>query len=135
MAITLFYEKLRGLRLARGLSLRAMAEAFHQRGVNISHTGIARWEQQRSGEAQHLPKRQTIAALAKFFDVSPAWLLEDVYSSNSRTTNNNRRQDQMQELALLSDSEFEIVVAIKDQIIATRNSAIAVPFNESGDLS
>jgi len=132
---TLFYEKIKGLRLAKGLSLRAMAEALNQRGVNISHTGIARWEQERSGEAQHLPKRQTIAALAKFFDVSPAWLLEDIYSSKSRATNNTRRQEQMQDLALLSDSEFEVLVAVKDQILATRNSDAKAALNEPGDVS
>lgn len=135
MRTTLFYEKLKGLRVARGLSLRAMAEALHQRGVNISHTGIARWERERSGEALHLPKRQTIAALAAFFDVSPAWLLEDIYSSNSQTTNSSRRQDQMQDLELLSDLEFEILVAVKDKILASRNSGTELSPKKSKDFS
>jgi len=118
-----FYEKVRELRLERSLSLRAMAAALQERGVNISHTGISRWEQQPSGDALHLPKRQTIAALANFFGVSPAWLLEDIYNPHSQIDSTTKRQKQMKELELLSDAEFEIVIGVKNQILADRDKA------------
>jgi hypothetical protein len=41
LATTVFYEKIRTLRLAKGLSLRSMSEELDYLGLNISHAGIA----------------------------------------------------------------------------------------------
>jgi len=122
LGTTVFYEKIRALRLAKGLSLRSMSEELAPLSLNISHAGIARWERAQRGDGLHLPKRQTISALARLFEVSAAWLLEDVYPSVGTTANGKQRQ--MDNLELLTDSEFEIILNLKNQFLASNNNQI-----------
>ena len=122
MGTIVFYEKIRALRLTKGLSLRSMSEELAHLGLNISHAGIARWERAQGGDGLHLPKRQTISALARLFEVSAAWLLEDVYPAVGTTSNS--RQRQMDNLELLTDSEFEIILNLKNQFLANKNNQI-----------
>lgn len=131
LGTTVFYEKIRTLRLAKGLSLRSMSEQLDYLGLNISHAGIARWERYQDGDGLHLPKRQTISALARFFNVSAAWLLEDVYPSADRTAGS--RQSQMDNLELLTDSEFEILLNLKNQFLASKNNQLDPKTIESLD--
>lgn len=118
MSNTVFFERLRALRLAKGLSLRAMSVELEHLGLNISHAGIARWERSQSGDSLHLPKRQAISALARLFNVSAAWLLEDVYHPFG--TKANSRQEQMVDLDLLTESEFNILLNLKNQFLASK---------------
>lgn len=122
METIVFYEKIRALRLAKGLSLRSMSEELEHLGLNISHAGIARWERAQDGDGLHLPKRQAISALARLFDVSAAWLLEDVYPSIGTTTSS--RQLQMDGLELLTDTEFGILLDLKNRLLASKNNQI-----------
>lgn len=117
-----FYEKIKALRLAKGLSLRSMSEELEHLGLSISHAGIARWERYQEGDGLHLPKRQAISALSRLFDVSAAWLMEDVYPSVGTTASSRERQ--MDNLELLTDTEFEIILNLKNQFLTSKNNLI-----------
>ncbi|MDE6598420.1 MAG: helix-turn-helix domain-containing protein [Clostridia bacterium] len=60
-----FAERLKDLRLEKGLSQRELAKL-----VNLSHTAILRWENQ-----TRIPNGEAIVALAKFFGVTTDYLL------------------------------------------------------------
>jgi transcriptional regulator with XRE-family HTH domain len=122
LGTTVFYEKIKALRLAKGLSLRSMSEELEHLGLSISHAGIARWERYQEGDGLHLPKRQAISALSRLFDVSAAWLMEDVYPSVSTTASSRERQ--MDNLELLTDTEFEIILNLKNQFLTSKNNPI-----------
>ncbi len=60
-----FAERLKDLRLEKGLSQRELAKS-----VNISHVAIARWE-----SASRVPNAEAVVTLAKFFGVTTDYLL------------------------------------------------------------
>ena len=60
-----FAERLKELRLEKGLSQRELAKA-----VNLTHTAILRWEIE-----THIPNAEAVVILAKFFCVSTDYLL------------------------------------------------------------
>ena len=83
-------------------------------GHTISHAGIQKYERE-AGAA--LPRRAMLAALCKFFNVEPSWFIENIYQEAAP------RRPEMRELGdldLLSDEEFDILVAIKDQFLKSR---------------
>lgn len=63
-------EKLKNLREARELSLRALSEGLKKKGVNISYTGLNKWE---LGETA--PSRANLLKICDFYAVEPSWLL------------------------------------------------------------
>lgn len=114
MSPTSFGHKLKALREARGISLRALSEELGKMGHTISHAGIQKYERE-AGAA--LPRRAMLAALCKFFNVEPSWFIENIYQEAAP------RRPEMRELGdldLLSDEEFDILVAIKDQFLKSR---------------
>ena len=112
-----FSQKLRGLREAHEYSLRRMATELTALGEPTSHTAIAKWESFEGADADRLPKRTAVAAIAKLFNVKPGWLLEDVFDAKSAKTG---RQAQLSDIELLSDKEFYLIVALKDQFLLSR---------------
>ncbi len=60
-----FAERLKDLRLEKGLSQRELAKS-----VNISHVAIIRWENE-----THSPNAEAVVTLAKFFGVTTDYLL------------------------------------------------------------
>jgi len=118
-----FSEKLRELRIARGMSLRKMADELTAMGEKTSHTAIAKWESFEGLDASRLPKRSAISAIAKLFNVRPSWLLEDMYANGvqKRTT----RTAQLADIELLTKEEFDVVIAVKDQFLKTRRKETA----------
>lgn len=60
-----FAERLRELRVEKGLSQRELAKL-----LNVSHAAIARWENE-----THIPNAETVVTLAKFFSVTTDYLL------------------------------------------------------------
>ncbi len=60
-----FAERLKDLRLEKGLSQRELAKL-----LNVSHAAIARWENE-----THIPNAEAIVILAKFFSVTTDYLL------------------------------------------------------------
>ena len=60
-----FSERLRELRVDKGLSQRGLAEL-----AGFSHTAIRRWE-----DGIQIPNIEVLVVLAKFFDVTTDYLL------------------------------------------------------------
>ncbi len=60
-----FAERLKDLRLEKGLSQRQLAKL-----LNVSHVAIARWENE-----TRIPNAEAIVMLAKFFSVTTDYLL------------------------------------------------------------
>ena len=95
-----------------------MAIELTSLGEPTSHTAIAKWESFEGADAERLPKRSAVAAIAKLFNVKPAWLLEDVFDVKGKKTD---RQAQLSDIELLSEQEFNLVIAVKDQFLKNRN--------------
>lgn len=114
MPKTTFGDKLRALREARGISLRALSEELGKMGHPITHAGLQRYERE-TGAA--LPRRAMLAALCKFFAVEPSWFIEDLYQDAAPRKPEMR---ELNDLDLLNDEEFDILVKIKDQFLKTR---------------
>ena len=96
------------------MSLRAVSEALEAEGVNISHAGVAKWE---AGNVAALPRRVVVAALCKIFNVEPSWLIEDIYDAARPSSPAMRALDN---LDLLTEEEFALLVTIKDQFLTSR---------------
>jgi len=60
-----FAERLKELRLEKGLSQRELAKL-----VNLKHNAIARWENE-----THIPNAEAVVILAKFFGVTTDYIL------------------------------------------------------------
>lgn len=60
-----FAERLKDLRLEKGMSQRQLAKL-----LNISHTSIERWENE-----TRVPNAEAVVMLAKFFSVTTDYLL------------------------------------------------------------
>lgn len=60
-----FAERLKDLRLEKGLSQRELAKL-----LNINHSAIMRWENE-----THVPNAEAVVMLAKFFSVTTDYLL------------------------------------------------------------
>lgn len=63
-------EKLKKLREARELSLRALSTGLKKQGVIISYTGLNKWE---LGETA--PSRSNLLKICEYYAVEPSWLL------------------------------------------------------------
>ena len=113
-----FGEKLRGLRRARGMSLRTMATELTAMGEPTSHTAIAKWESMEGEDRDRLPKRASIAAIAKLFNVKPSWLLADIYAST--VPSKTAREGKLTDIELLTEEEFELLIKLKNQFLKTR---------------
>jgi transcriptional regulator with XRE-family HTH domain len=114
-----FSDKLKNLREARGMSLRTMAAELTKLGEPTSHTAIARWESTAPSDLSRLPRRSAIAAISKLFNVAPSWLLEDVLIES---TSKGTRADKFGDLDLLSDEEFDALLAVKTALLKARQS-------------
>ena len=63
-------EKLRKLREARELSLRALSVGLKARGVTISYTGLNKWELNETA-----PSQANLLKICEYYAVEPSWLL------------------------------------------------------------
>lgn len=70
-------EKLKNLREARGLSLRALADQLGKRGTLVSAAAIQKWE---IGETS--PSKVNLKSICSFFNIDPGWLLFDVTTTD-----------------------------------------------------
>jgi len=61
----IFSERLKELRIEKGLSQRELAKM-----VNLSHNAIAQWESE-----SRIPNAEAVVILAKFFNVTTDYLL------------------------------------------------------------
>ena len=63
-------ERLRKLREAKELSLRALSVGLKKKGVTISYTGLNKWE---LGETS--PSRANLLKICEYYAVEPSWLM------------------------------------------------------------
>jgi len=114
MSSNTFGQRLKALREARGISLRALSDELANQGHSITHSGIQKWEKD---EGASLPRRAVLAALCKYFNVSPSWFMENLYTEASPKKPKMR---ELTDLDLLSQEEFDILLAVKDQFLKSR---------------
>lgn len=107
-----FGDRILKLRNARAMSLRGMSSALRNLGIEVSHTAIARWE---ADESANLPKRETIDALARLFNVRASWLVEFIYDEPQ--LRDGGRQEQMRDLDLLPEKDFKLLLDLKNHLM------------------
>ena len=95
-----------------------MATELTAMGEPTSHTAIAKWESMEGEDRDRLPKRASIAAIAKLFNVKPSWLLADIYAST--VPSKTAREGKLTDIELLTEEEFELLIKLKNQFLKTR---------------
>jgi transcriptional regulator with XRE-family HTH domain len=96
-------EKLKGLRVARHLSLRRLSEELKRQGLEVSYAAIHKWE---TDEA--LPTRKHLSAVCAYFSVEAAWLMFSV----SGKSDDQVIQAAIDEFKMLSYSRQKTVAKI-----------------------
>ena len=114
---TEYNNRIQAMRLARGWSLRALAEK-----LDLSHNTIVKWERDPNGSdgLAAKPSRANMLKLANVFNVEPGWLMfgDEKTTSRSRALTNK--------LDLLNESEVDQIENMIDLLISARGK------NENG---
>ena len=109
-----FNIRLKSLRESRGLSYRAMASELKTKyGIEVSATAIQKWE---VGEQTRLPARNKISAICQLFNVSPAFLLDELFGVEVAATND--RLALFADIEMLNDHDFDALLQIKNSLAA-----------------
>lgn len=111
-----FHDRLKGLRTARGMSLRALADELKEHGVEVSHNAIQKWEQPKMMGAVRLPSVEVIAALSKIFAVEPAWLVDEIFFRSKKSVK-SERLEAFQDIELLTNDQFDALLAVKKELL------------------
>lgn len=111
-----FHDRLKGLRTARGMSLRALADELREHGVEVSHNAIQKWEQPKMTGAVRLPSVEVIAALSKIFAVEPAWLVDEIFFRTKKSVK-SQRLEAFQDIELLTNDQFDALLAVKKELL------------------
>ena len=127
-----FSVKIKQLRQARGMSLRQTAEALAELDCHVSHTAIARWE--RPGKEPNLPQRKMVFAIAKLFNVSTGWLLEDLYEPPKGVQNITTRQQQFSDINLLDEKSYRALLSVKNELLRLRSPNNPRTSDEDGQM-
>ena len=111
-----FYVRLRSLRESRGLSYRKMAGELKERyGIDVSATAIQKWEAVK--EESRLPTRDKISAICQMFNVSPAFLLDELFS-DAESQQPNDRLAQFSDIEMLTDHDFDALLQLKNSLVS-----------------
>ena len=103
------HDRIKVLREAKKISMRQLAKE-----LGVSHNTISKWERDpdncRSETA--LPTRDNVLTLAKYFKVTPGWLMfgELKYKAS--------RQKKMRQIEELTDSQFRLIAKHLDEILS-----------------
>jgi transcriptional regulator with XRE-family HTH domain len=92
------------------------AELQENYGIQISATALQKWEIER--ETSRLPGRDKISAICKLFNVSPSFLLDEIFYSKSLVQD---RISQFSDIEMLTDEDFAALLQIKNSL-ATRST-------------
>ena len=108
---TEYNNRIQAMRLARGWSLRALAEK-----LDLSHNTIVKWERNPDGSdgLAAKPSRANMLKLAKVFNVEPGWLM----FGDEKTTSRNKALTN--KLDLLNESEVDQIENMIDLLISAR---------------
>ena len=113
-----FYERIRTLRESRGLSYRRMsAELRENYGIQVSATALQKWEIPK--ETSRVPSRDKISAICKLFNVSPSFLLDEIFSGENLQQD---RLSQFSDIEMLTDEDFDALLQIKNSLAARSSS-------------
>ena len=111
-----FHVRLRSLRESRGLSYRKMSVELKERyGLEVSATGIQKWEV--PNEKSRLPTRDKVSAICQMFNVSPSFLLDELFS-DAESAKPNDRLAQFSDIEMLTDEDFSALLQIKNSLIS-----------------
>tara|TARA_R100000700_G_scaffold35520_1_gene44155 strand:- start:206 stop:565 length:360 start_codon:yes stop_codon:yes gene_type:complete len=106
-----YNDRIQAMRLARGWSLRALADQ-----LGLSHNTIVKWERNPDGSdgLAAKPSRANMLKLAKVFNVEPGWLMfgDEKKTSRSKALTNK--------LDLLSEEEIDQIENMIDLLISAR---------------
>lgn len=109
-----FHIRIKSLRESRGLSYRGMAAELKTKyGIEVSATAIQKWE---VGEQTRLPARNKISAICQLFNVSPAFLLDELFGVEVAATND--RLALFADIEMLNDHDFDALLQIKNSLAA-----------------
>ena len=109
-----FHIRIKSLRESRGLSYRGMAAELKEKyGIEVSATAIQKWE---VGEQTRLPARNKISAICQLFNVSPAFLLDELFGVEVSATND--RLALFADIEMLNDHDFDALLQIKNSLAA-----------------
>ena len=113
--ITSFGEKLRALRESRNLSYRNLEKLLdEEHGITISHTAIRKWEL--AVETVTIPKKEVVAALCRIFNVTPDFLLEEMFNPAITKAITDRAQEWM-DVDLLSEEDHRMLLQLKQRLL------------------
>jgi transcriptional regulator with XRE-family HTH domain len=112
-----YNNRIQAMRLARGWSLRALAEK-----LDLSHNTIVKWERNPDGSdgLAAKPSRANMLKLAKVFNVEPGWLMFGDEKTTSRSKSLTNKLD------LLNEEEVDQIENMIDLLISARGK------NENG---
>ena len=109
-----FHIRIKSLRESRGLSYRGMAAELKTKyGIEVSATAIQKWE---VGEQTRLQARNKISAICQLFNVSPAFLLDELFGVEVAATND--RLALFADIEMLNDHDFDALLQIKNSLAA-----------------
>ena len=111
-----FHVRLSSLRESRGLSYRKMSVELRERyGIEVSATGIQKWEV--PNEKTRLPTRDKISAICQMFNVSPSFLLDELFSE-AESAKPNDRLAQFSDIEMLTEDDFAALLQIKNSLFS-----------------
>ena len=84
-------------------------------GLEVSATGIQKWEV--PNEKSRLPTRDNISAICQMFNVSPSFLLDELFS-DAESAKPNDRLAQFSDIEMLTDEDFSALLQIKNSLIS-----------------
>ena len=122
-------QKIKSLRQARQLSLRALEIELGKLGGSATYSAIGRWEQ----DAVR-PSRENLRAICKYFNVDPAWLMFGTLSAGDQLS------IVMEDVKLLSPRSLrvlaKIIEALRDEDLrAEKTDIVSSPQNTPPDWS
>ena len=104
------HDRIKALREAEKISMRQLAKE-----LGVSHNTISKWERNpdKCRSECALPTRDNVLSLARFFKVTPGWLMfgELKYKAS--------RQKIMKQIEELTDSQFRMIAKLVDELLAS----------------
>tara|TARA_R110000751_G_scaffold77216_1_gene155795 strand:- start:809 stop:1108 length:300 start_codon:yes stop_codon:yes gene_type:complete len=82
-------------------------------GIEVSATAIQKWEAE---EQTRLPARNKISAICQLFNVSPNFLLDELFGFESATSTD--RLALFADIEMLNDEDFDALLQIKNSLAA-----------------
>ena len=98
-------EKIKSLRSARQMSLRALELELAKHGGSAKFTAIGKWEQDAAR-----PSRENLKAICEYFNVDPAWLMFGTLSAGDQLST------VMEDVKLLSPRSLRVLAKTIDAL-------------------